>query len=540
MSPQTRSISGNIVDCANGRIYPGTVTISDGRIAGITEDRVSYDTYLVPGFVDSHIHIESSMLTPSEFARAAVVHGTVAVVSDPHEIANVMGSRGVLYMIEDGATVPMKFYFSAPSCVPATPFETSGAMLDAAHVEELLTRNDIRFLGEVMNFPGVLKGNPDIMQKIACARAHAKLIDGHAPGLSGEELAQYHRAGITTNHECLSYEDAIANIKAGIYVQVRKGSAAHVFDRWYTVIDEHPDFCMFCSDDKHPDDLVRGHVNEMVKDAVRYGVDVMKVLKAAAVNPVRHYGLDVGLLQVGDSADFLEIDNLTDFTVHATWIDGTVVARNGETLIPRSTPVILNNFAANCKTPADFIIAPASDTIPVMVALDGQLITDRITAAPKLDHGHAVSDPARDILKITVVNRYKDAPPAIGFIKNFGLKKGAIASSVAHDSHNIVAVGVNDEELCRAVNLIITHKGGICAVDGPYEMMLPLPIAGIISDEDCTTTARHYTDIEAMAHSLGSTLKAPFMTLSFMSLPVIPKLKLTDQGLFDVEKFKYI
>ncbi len=528
------------MDVANAEIYPGTIKISNGRIIKIIRNRKTSDIYITPGFVDSHIHIESSMLTPSEFARAAVVHGTVAVVSDPHEIANVMGIEGVKYMIEDGKASPMKFYFSAPSCVPATPFETSGAILDNKKVEELLKLDEIKYLGEVMNFPGVLHDDPDIMEKIRCAKKYGKLIDGHAPGLRGADLKKYANSGISTNHECLTPDEALEDLQAGIRVQIRKGSASDIFESCLPIIEKHYNFLMFCSDDKHPDDLVRGYLNEMAKESINHGIDIIKVFKVASANPILHYGLDVGMLRVGDYADFLEIDNLKNFNILKTYINGEIVACDQNPLIPRRQSVIINNFKAGKKNVTDFAFPCTTDTINVIVVIDGQLITDRLAVKPKAKNGNAVSDVERDILKITVVNRYKDTRPAVGFINNFGLKEGAIASSVAHDSHNIIAVGVNDEELCKAVNRIIEEQGGICAVSGNKEIILPLPIAGIMSNEDYLTVARKYTKIDEMAKSMGSTLRSPFMTLSFMSLPVIPKLKLTDRGLFNVEKFEYL
>jgi adenine deaminase len=540
MQRNVTNVSGNIVDVANAEIYPGTIKISNSRIIEIIRNRKTSDIYITPGFVDSHVHIESSMLTPSEFARAAVVHGTVAVVSDPHEIANVMGIEGVKYMIEDGKASPMKFYFSAPSCVPATPFETSGAVLDNEKVEELLKLDEIKYLGEVMNFPGVLNDDPDIMEKIHCAKKYGKLIDGHAPGLRGADLEKYANAGISTNHECLTPDETLEDLQSGIRVQIRKGSAADIFENCLPIIEKHYNFLMFCSDDKHPDDLVRGYLNEMVKASINHGIDIIKVFKVASANPILHYGLDVGLLRVGDYADFLEIDNLKNFNILKTYINGEIVARDQNSLIPRRQPVIINNFKTGKKNVTDFIFPCSTDTIDVIAAIDGQVITDRLVVKPKVKNGNAVSDVERDILKITVVNRYKDTRPAVGFINNFGLKEGAMASSVAHDSHNIVAVGVNDEELCKAVNRIIEEQGGICAVSGNKEIILPLPIAGIMSNEDYLTVARKYTKVDEMAKSIGSTLRSPFMTLSFMSLPVIPKLKLTDRGLFNVEKFEYL
>jgi adenine deaminase len=533
-------VSGNIVDVINNEIYPGTLTISEGRISKISREHTDCGTYIIPGFIDSHIHIESSMLTPSEFARVCALHGTVAAVCDPHEIANVLGIGGIDYMIEDARSVPVKFYFSAPSCVPATTLETSGDELGIEKIETLLKRDEILSLGEVMNFPGVINNDPDVMRKIESAKNHSKVIDGHAPGLSGNDLKKYVRAGISTNHECLTAGEALENIGVGMIVQIREGSASAILNEMLPLMNDHFDQFMFCSDDRHPHDLVKGHINDMVKRSLEYGIDIMKVLRVASLNPATHYGLDVGLLRLGDSADFLEVDNLKDMNILKTYIQGTPVAREGKTLLPRRASKIINNFTSHKKNVDDFAVLSSEGRINVIVAIDGQLITERLITKPRTEEGLVISDTERDILKIAVVNRYKDALPSVGFVKNFGLARGAIASSVAHDSHNIVAVGVTDEDIARAVNLIIEKKGGISAVFCDKEMILPLPIAGIMSDNTYETVASHYTDMDRFAKAMGSRLTAPFMTLSFMSLPVIPKLKITDRGLFDGEAFQYI
>jgi adenine deaminase len=536
----TKHVSGNIVDVVNSRIYPGTVQIVNGRITDIREEPHPCKAYLVPGLVDAHIHIESSLLPPSEFARAAVIHGTVATVSDPHEIANVMGTAGVRYMVENAATVPVKFFFGAPSCVPASPFETSGATLGPEETEELLRWDQIHFLGEVMNVPAVLHEDPQMMRKIRTAQQYGQVIDGHAPGLRGKDLEKYVQAGITTDHECISKEEAREKISLGMKIQIREGSAARNFEELIPLVEEYPDSCMFCSDDKHPDGLVEGHINDLVKMALSTGLDIMKVLKAACVNPVLHYHLDVGLLRRGDDADFLVIDNLKDFRVLKTYIRGAMVAEEGVSRIPRITPKVVNNFTIRGKSVSDFALVAKKGNIHVIEVVEGQLITRKGTVVPKVADGYVVPDVERDILKIAVVNRYQDAPATIGFIKNFGLQRGAIASSVAHDAHNIIAVGVTDQEICRAVNAIIQNRGGISAVAGERETVLPLPIAGIMSDEDYNQVAAKYREMDRTAKSLGSPLQAPFMTLSFMALPVIPHLKLSDRGLFDGDTFQFV
>lgn len=545
------SVSGNLVDVHQQRIYPATVTVENGRIVSVNPNTQLTNqpiNYILPGFIDSHVHIESSMLVPSEFARLAVVHGTVATVSDPHEIANVCGMDGVEFMIENGRTVPFKFNFGAPSCVPATIFETAGASLDANDVEKLLQRDDIKYLSEMMNFPGVLFKDEEVMKKIAGAHRLNKPVDGHAPGLRGVKAKQYIDAGISTDHECFTAEEALDKLKYGMKIIIREGSAAKNFEALIDLLNDWPDMMMFCSDDKHPDSLVLGHINQLCARAVTKGIDLFKVLKAACVNPVHHYKLDVGLLQVGDPADFIVVADLENFEAQKTFINGQLVADEGRSLIKAAESGIINNFSCSKKTVEDFALWHNGQTEnPVIEAMDGQLITNRLSVEPKIVDGKIVADIERDILKMVVVNRYQNAPVAATLIKNFGLKKGAIASSVAHDSHNIVAVGVDDESICNAVNMVIEHKGGISCVcpvepEGSWtEMALPLPVAGLMSNEDGYMIAARYEQLDRMAkEELGSALASPYMTLSFMALLVIPHLKLSDLGLFDGDKFEFV
>lgn len=536
----------HLVDLNNRRIYPAEILIEHGRIKQITElEHVPESAgYVLPGFVDAHVHVESSMLPPAEFARMAVVHGTVATVSDPHEIANVLGKEGVLYMLEDAARVPLKFCFGAPSCVPATTFETAGAVMDAAAVEEILQLPAIGYLSEMMNFPGVLFEDEQVMAKIAAAKRLGKPVDGHAPGLRGDDARKYFAAGITTDHECFTYEEGREKALLGVKILIREGSAARNFEALWPLLKEFPEQVMFCSDDKHPDDLVRGHINELAARAVALGCDVFDTLRAACINPAVHYQLPVGLLREGDPADFVRVSDLKDFQVMETWIDGVLVAHEGKTLLPRLLSAAPNQFTAHLKNPADFQIGGEGEEINcrVIEALDGQIVTGALSEKLRVVNGVIESDPARDILKITVVNRYTpDAQPAIGFVRGFGLTEGALASSVAHDSHNIVAVGVSDEALCAAVNAVIHAKGGISAVDDVSNVrVLPLPIAGLMSQSDGYELAREYGALDAWTKSsLHCALRAPFMVLSFLALPVIPKLKMTDLGLFDVERFAF-
>ena len=537
-------VKGNVVDIDNRNVYAAEVVVANGRIKEIKKLSDSADEklqYILPGFVDAHVHIESSMLVPSEFARLAVVHGTVATVSDPHEIANVCGMQGVEFMIENGRNVPFKFAFGAPSCVPATTFETAGAVLNVADVEALLARKEIFYLSEMMNFPGVLNGDEDVMQKIAAAQKAAKPVDGHAPGLRGEAAKKYIDAGISTDHECFTAEEALDKLQHGMKILIREGSAAKNFEALIDLMHEHFENMMLCTDDMHPDSLVEGHINKLCARAVAKGIDVFKVLQAACINPVQHYKLGVGLLQVGDAADFIVVKDLKAFEVLQTYIDGELVAESGTTKIERQSSGSINQFNCNKKAQKDFeTFWNGEKEIPVIEALDGQLITNKLMLPPKVVNGKIVSDGQNDVLKIVVVNRYNEAPVAKAFIKNFGFSCGAIASTVAHDSHNIVAVGVDDESLMRAVNLVIEKSGGVSCVDGAEETVLALPVAGLMSTEDGYEVAQQYSAIDAKAKALGSPLSAPFMTLSFMALLVIPHLKLSDKGLFDGDSFSFI
>jgi adenine deaminase len=485
------------------------------------------------------------MLVPSEFARLAVVHGTVATVSDPHEIANVCGINGVEYMIENGKSVNFKFYFGAPSCVPATSFETAGDKLTSQDVRRLLNRNEIKYLSEMMNFPGVIHDDPEVLNKIAAAYEVEKPVDGHAPGLRGDPLKKYISAGISTDHECFTEEEALEKLALGMKIIIREGSAARNFDALIDLLNDYPDMIMFCSDDKHPDSLVKGHINDLCKRAFQKRINIFHILKAACINPVLHYGLDTGILKENDPADFIILKDLENFEVMRTFINGICVAENGSSYISQTKNKLINKFHCSkitreslvCKNPLKFLIGRR---LPVIEALDGQLITNKLFTDPVIENGVLTYDLKNDILKIIVINRYHDAPPAIAFIKNFGFKSGAIASSVAHDSHNIIAVGADDSSLLEAINIIIENKGGISCVSSTSNKFLPLPVAGLMSAGDGYEVASAYTEIDGLAKSLGSSLSAPFMTLSFMALLVIPSLKLSDLGLFDGDEFRIL
>ncbi len=537
-----KKIQGNIIDLFNKKVFGGTIIFNDTiiKISEEGKEKSSYN-YILPGLIDSHVHIESSMLVPSEFARIAVKHGTVACVSDPHEIANILGVKGVDFMLNNSSMVPFKFYFGAPSCVPATPFETAGAIIKAEDIVQIFKNEKIKYLGEVMNFPAVINNDAEVLGKINAAKATGRVIDGHAPGLRGEALKKYISAGISTDHECFMLDEAIEKISLGMKILIRKGSAANNFNDLLSLISTNSDMVMLCSDDLHPDDLILGHINELVKSGIRYGINIFHLLTAACINPVQHYKLDVGLLREKDFADFIVIDNLNDFNVKQTYINGELVAENGNSLIKRVETEKINFFNTQLKQIEDFAIKSENNSVvKVIEAIDQQIITKSIEQELKSINGFLLSDIEKDILKITVVNRYNNLKPAVAFIKNFGLKRGAIASSIAHDSHNIVAVGVTDYELCEAVNSLIEVKGGISVIYNGNKRILPLPIAGIMTDEDGNKVAQEYIELNKIVKQMGCNLHAPFMTLSFMALLVIPELKLSDKGLFDGNKFEFV
>jgi adenine deaminase len=533
-------VTGKIVDIVKKEIFKGTVQIEYGRIKSIELQDNEEDQFIIPGFIDAHVHVESSMLIPSEFARLATRHGTVATVSDPHEISNVLGRAGVEFMIENGLKTPFKFYFGAPSCVPATTFETAGATINLDDIEALFNLPNVNYLAEMMNFPGVLNKDPEVMAKIALAHKMGKRVDGHAPGLRGEDAKNYIAAGISTDHECFTIEEALDKLKYGMKIAIREGSAAKNFEALWPLMDQYPEEIMLCSDDKHPNDLAVGHINHLAARAISNGCDLFNVLRACSLNTIKHYNMDVGTLQIGDKADFCIVKDLENFEVKATFIDGEKVAENGKSFIESVKETPINNFHCSKIQKEQIQIDDKNAPIRVIEVEDGQLMTKETSAnLPNVD-GKLQSDPSQDVLKLVVANRYHDAKPAVSFIKNVGLKRGALASCVAHDSHNIIAVGVNDEEITRAINLIIAEKGGVSLVDDTEEMIVPLPVAGIMSHEDGDKVAENYEEIDRKSKNMGVTLASPFMTLSFCALLVIPKLKLSDKGLFDGEKFAFV
>lgn len=532
-------IEGNIILIKERRIQGGVIEVENGNIKSIVLNDEKYSQYILPGFVDAHVHVESSMLVPKEFGRIAPIHGMVGTISDPHEIGNVLGVSGVQYMIDNGKESPFKFHFGAPSCVPATSFETAGAVIDSDDIEKLLKSDDIYYLAEMMNYPGVMHKDPEVMRKIELAHEIGKPVDGHAPGLRGEDAKNYIAAGITTDHECLTKEEALDKLQHNMKILIREGSAAKNFEALYTLIDEFPDMIMFCSDDKHPDDLLEGHINLLVKRALAKGMDMYNVLSAACIHPVEHYKMDIGLLREGDKADFIVVDDITSFNVLKTYIDGRLVAENGKTNISYSSSETINNFNIDKISTDDIQLKVEGSLLNVIECYDGQLITGKKEAAVKEENGFAISDVENDVLKMVVVNRYEKQAPAVAFIKNFTLKEGAIASCVGHDSHNIIAVGADDASITDAINLVIENKGGISISSENMRKALALPIAGIMTDQNAEEVGRLYAELDKAAKNMGSTLHAPYMTLSFMALLVIPSLKLSDKGLFDGNKFQF-
>lgn len=532
-------IESNLIDIHTKEIFPARVTINVDKIQIIERLNMPVDGFLIPGLIDSHIHVESSMVTPSSFAEQAVSRGTTSVVSDPHEIANVLGIEGVSFMIRDAEKVPLKFWFGAPSCVPATQFESAGGTIDQSDIEELLSNSKIKFLAEMMNFPGVINGDIEVHNKLKTALKAGKPIDGHAPGLTGNDLKKYVEAGISTDHECTLLGEALEKIELGMKIIIREGSAARNLFELKSLISTHPDMVMLCSDDLHPETLMRGHIDRMIKELLNEGFDLFNVIRCCTLNPAKHYSLDAGLLQAGDPADFVVLKNYLNMDILETWIDGQKVFEKGRTLFSYASDNVVNNFKSSLITEEQLKVKNEGNSIRVIGISDGSLLTKELIF--NSGNGKYVeSDNLNDILKIVVKDRYNDAPPAIAFVKGFGIKTGAFASSVAHDSHNIICVGTNDEDITSAINSIIGTKGGLSVSDNNSVDLLPLPFAGIMSDMPVKNVAAEYERLTLKVRLMGSNLSAPFMTLSFMALLVIPQLKLSDKGLFDAGKFNFV
>ncbi|MGI6322326.1 MAG: adenine deaminase [Bacteroidales bacterium] len=532
-------IESKLVDIHTDEIYPVRVTVNVNKIQIIERLNRPADGFLIPGLIDSHIHIESSMVTPSSFAEQAVSRGTTGVVSDPHEIANVLGIDGVKFMMKNAEKVPLKFWFGAPSCVPATKFESAGGTIDQSDIEELLNNEEIKFLAEMMNFPGVINDDTEVHNKLRAALKAGKPIDGHAPGLTGNDLKKYVESGISTDHECTSLREALEKIELGMKILIREGSAARNLSELKSLISTHPDMVMLCSDDLHPETLMGGHIDRLIIELLKEGFDLFKVIRSCTLNPVKHYSLDAGLLRAGDPADFVILSNYLNMDILETWIDGKKVFEKGRTLFTYSCNNVVNNFKSSVITEDQLKVKNEGNRIRVIGVSDGSLLTKELIFNSGKEE-FVESDNLNDILKIVVKDRYNDAPPAIAFVKGFGLKTGAFASSVAHDSHNIICVGTNDKDIASAINAIVGTKGGLSVSDNNSVDLLPLPFAGLMSDMPVKNVAAEYERLTSKVRSMGSNLSAPFMTLSFMALLVIPQLKLSDKGLFDSGKFNFV
>lgn len=529
------TVAGVVFDPIKRESFGATLRIQNGKIAKIEKDSNIKHPAILPGFVDSHVHIESSMLTPSNFAKAAVKHGTVAVVTDPHEIANVAGVKGVEFMINDAKGSDFKFYFGAPSCVPASPFDECFEPFTPEIIEGLMKRDDIHFLAEMMNFPGVIYKSESVMQIIGKAHSANKPVDGHVPGLSGDALKSYVSAGITTDHECFTLEEALEKIKLGMKILIRDGSAAKNFGSLHPLIKEHSKHLMFCTDDCHPDELLHGHINLKVRQSLALGYDVFDVLQVSSVNPVNHYKLNVGLLQEGDSADLLVVDNLQNLNIQSTFINGVDVFNINESVTKSYSA--LNYVFPHSFNPSNLHSKAISNKVKAIEVINDELITNSVVVNNEAET--LSCNLKEDVLKIAVLSRYKENELSVGLIKGFGMKKGAIAASIAHDSHHIISVGCDNASIEKCLEFIIKNRGGVCYFDGEQLHGLPLPVYGLMTDFSAEVAAAAYEKINSKVIADGCKLKAPFMTMSFMSLSVIPHLKITPAGLFDVDKFNY-
>ncbi len=536
-----KHLKGNIYDYNTGGFIKG-ILIFDNTIVDIVEDSsIVENCFILPGFVDAHVHIESTMLTPIEYAKECVKHGVVAAITDPHEIANVCGVSGIKYMVKCANQTPVKIFTGAPSCVPATSFETSGALISPADIESLFIEGLCSHLAEMMNFPGVLNGDEIVLKKIEVANRFQKNIDGHAPLLSGINLLNYISKNITTDHECITVSEAIEKIDAGMKIMLRESSASKDFDNLITLINSHPDYIMFCTDDCHPDELQNGYLEKLFRKALLKRYPIKNIIKGSNINAVNHYQLSVGSLKIGDYADFIVIDDLLNFSILKTYINGDLVFDGINVLFTVQNISPINKFFINKVSKNDLTIyAKKNSVINAIEIIPDSLITKHFKFSVCNNQFFLESDITSDLLKIVVVNRYLKAKPNVGFIRGFGLKYGAIGGSVSHDSHNIIVVGVDDASIISAIETIQTGRGGLVAISDHDIDFLPLPIGGLMSDKSCSEVASQYRHINESAKKLGTQLNSPFMTLAFMSLLVIPELKISDRGLFNINTYSFI
>ncbi len=545
--------NASVVNVFTGEIDQGDVAIFGNYVAGVGkyEGNEVIDLkgkYVVPSFIDGHVHVESSMVMPIQYARAVVPHGTGAVVADPHEIANVLGIEGILYMSKSMRGGPLEFYIMVPSCVPSTDLETNGVALDFLDIKPLLTEHYVLGLAEAMNYPGVIYRDPVILDKIALTLHKGKRIDGHAPGIEGHDLNAYAAARITSEHECTTLEEAKRKLAVGMHIHIREGSTAKNLRELARIITpETAMFCSMCTDDRNTLDLIsKGHIDSMIRDAIALGIDPVLAIKVATISTARHYGLQyVGAVAPGYHADLAVLGSLEKVDVKMVFKQGTLVAKDGKMVREFGTqeePRLRRSVNIHWLEPEDFRIEARGDHMNVIGMIPHQLITERLIEETRIVDGLAVPDIDRDLAKIAIIERHNaTAPHAIGFVKGTGIKEGAMVSSIAHDSHNIVAVATNDHDLIEAAIQIVRMQGGIAIVrDGQVISSLPLPIAGLMSDKPIEEVSEKLKELKEAAHEIGSTLDEPFMAMAFLSLPVIPKLKITDRGLVDVEKFRLI
>jgi adenine deaminase len=534
-----RVVEGQLVDVVNGKVVPSGVVMEGGKFTEIVTLAEAPNRYLLPGFIDSHIHIESSQLCPSRFAEASVPHGTTAVVSDPHEIANVLGVKGIDLMLEDASNVPLRIFLTAPSCVPATQYERSGATIGVAEIESML--KDPRFvgLGEVMDVQGVLRDDPGIIAKIKAAKAFWKGIDGHCPGLVGNDLVKYINAGMRTDHESITADEAEEKYFLGMWIQVREGSASRDLRSLMPFAKTHE--CMLVSDDLRAKDLVNGHLDVLLRKAVALGMPPMHAIRAVTAWPAWHYNLPGGSVAVGRTADLVVVDDLRNFNVRQVFIAGRLVAEDGVPLFlaePRTNGL---GILPRGLVGEDMLLPAKGEKVSVKVI---EAFPDRIesgsliTELPVRD-GRVRAMPDQDVLHIALVNRYVDERPVLGFIKGFGLKRGAMATSVAHDSHHLLAVGASPDDMAKAIN-VVSRSGGFAVCEENEVSTLPLEVAGLMSTSPARVVAQIENDLVELLVGMGCRLPAPFMTLSFQSLLVVPELKIGDRGLFDTRRMEVV
>ncbi len=535
-------VEGNIVDIYNREIFQGSVVVEGGRIVAINRHSTNAKGFIMPGFIDAHLHIESSMLTPQMLSDIAISCGTVALVADPHEIANVLGVEGVEYMLRSAEKVQLKCFFTIPSSVPATTFDVAGGVISPSDVETFAKSGRFVGLSEMMNVPGVLYSDKEVMAKIEIAKRYGLPIDGHAPGLSGEDLKKYIESGITSDHECSSIYEAREKISHGMKVYIREGSAAKNYEALKPLIESSTDMVMFCTDDSHPDDLINlGHIDKIVRRAIADGFSLYDVLRIASINPIDHYKLDVGGLRVGDSADFIVVSDLTNFTLQQSFIAGEKCfdKESAATYQTTASCEAINNFNHDIISKSE-LSKRVDGKITIIGVINNELITQEREYIPKCPIENLESDTTQDVLKIVYINRYTNGKPQVAYCTGFGFKRGAIASSIGHDSHNIVAVGVTDAELTLAINSLIKSQGGISVSEGDSCHIIPLQIGGIMSQLSCWEVATELESLHAKLIKMGSTLDAPFMSLSFLSLVVIPEVKIGEKGIFSYSKFNWI